>query len=545
MAISQGLQGIKESIGSFKALGAVMAKTALGQKALTAAQVVGAATMKVLNFVMSLNPVFLIVAGITALVAAFKIFSSSTVDVTELNKKLNETFEAQNKALDETIAKTKKLGEQRLESIKSTNELELQRLEQEGASAEEIHAKKLQILKEENEQVLKNLKTDEEARKAQMKQLQGENKAKRMLLNLARKLGKDDLAKEISDEVKANKEKYDTLNAQHGDYNHKKNESDKQYQKQKEALDHQENERIKRENKEKLDRYKAYLADRLKARRAIEDAEFELFRDFEERERQLRKRALEDIESDESLLRNEKEERKRQVEKKFNEEELLRAGEFFELRKVQTLDQERTISDLVIQEHTQRAKKTTQISIEQRKKDLEDRIANQEFALSMASEGFSIMADLANTFAGESEEAQKRAFRINKAAGIAQATIDTYLGAQKAYASQLIPADPSSPLRAAIAAGVAVAGGLARIAAIARTKFEGGGSVSAGGGASGGGGIGGGATSRPAEFNVVGNTGNNQLAQTLGSGTMKAYVVGADVTTQQSLDRNKIDTATL
>jgi hypothetical protein len=62
-----------------------------------------------------------------------------------------------------------------------------------------------------------------------------------------------------------------------------------------------------------------------------------------------------------------------------------------------------------------------------------------------------------------------------KATAIAATTIDTYLGAQKAYASQLIPGDPSSPIRAAIAAAIAVAGGIKNVRAIARTPIPGGG----------------------------------------------------------------------
>lgn len=62
-----------------------------------------------------------------------------------------------------------------------------------------------------------------------------------------------------------------------------------------------------------------------------------------------------------------------------------------------------------------------------------------------------------------------------KATAIAATTIDTYLGAQKAYASQLIPGDPSSPIRAAIAAAIAVAGGIRNVRAIQRTPIPGGG----------------------------------------------------------------------
>jgi len=45
-------------------------------------------------------------------------------------------------------------------------------------------------------------------------------------------------------------------------------------------------------------------------------------------------------------------------------------------------------------------------------------------------------------------------------------------------------------------------------------------------------------------FNVVGNSGLNQLAQ-LQQQPMKAYVVSGDVTSAQSLDRNRIENATL
>jgi len=45
-------------------------------------------------------------------------------------------------------------------------------------------------------------------------------------------------------------------------------------------------------------------------------------------------------------------------------------------------------------------------------------------------------------------------------------------------------------------------------------------------------------------FNVVGNSGMNQLAQ-LQQTPAKAYVVSGDVTSAQSLDRNRIENATL
>jgi len=139
-------------------------------------------------------------------------------------------------------------------------------------------------------------------------------------------------------------------------------------------------------------------------------------------------------------------------------------------------------------------------------------------------------------FAGESESQQRRAFNINKVVGISQAVIST---AQGIMAQLAVPQDALTGANF-VKAGIVAATGAAQIATIAKTKFQGGSSSVSGVSSSTGGG-----DSRPANFNVVGNDGNNQLAESLGGQVMKAYVVGADVTTQQSLDRNKIGTATL
>jgi hypothetical protein len=60
--------------------------------------------------------------------------------------------------------------------------------------------------------------------------------------------------------------------------------------------------------------------------------------------------------------------------------------------------------------------------------------------------------------------------KIGKALAIATTTIDTYIGAQKAFNSQLT-LTPDSPIRAAIAAASAVIAGLARVRSIVQTKI--------------------------------------------------------------------------
>jgi hypothetical protein len=177
--------------------------------------------------------------------------------------------------------------------------------------------------------------------------------------------------------------------------------------------------------------------------------------------------------------------------------------------------------------------------------ELQRERALQDAKLSLASESLGAISNLVNTFAGKSEESQKRAFKITKAMNIAQAVMDTYKGANAIFASAA--ANPSTilfPAQPFITAGIAIASGLANVATIARQEFQGGSSTGGGGG---GGGVANAVTamSAPANFNVVGNTGTNQLADTLGSSPMKAYVVAGDVTSAQSLERNKIQQSTI
>lgn len=115
----------------------------------------------------------------------------------------------------------------------------------------------------------------------------------------------------------------------------------------------------------------------------------------------------------------------------------------------------------------------TKMDDEAKEKDMQRTRDLTDFKLEQQS---SLMADMAAILGKES--------KAGKAFSIAQTTIDTYLGAQKAYTSQLIPGDPSSIVRAAIAAGAAVAAGLKnvqKIAGVKDPKFEKGGLMSIGG----------------------------------------------------------------
>lgn len=165
---------------------------------------------------------------------------------------------------------------------------------------------------------------------------------------------------------------------------------------------------------------------------------------------------------------------------------------------------------------------------------------SQSFKFKATLDGLSAIASITELFGKKSEKAAKKAFQVQKAANIATALITTYQNATSAYASQFTPVPtPDSPIRGGIAAGIAVASGLANVAKISQQQFEGGGSI--GGGTSA---VSGSIPTQAPSFNVVGNSGVNQLAQ-LQQQPVQAYVVSGQVTTAQSLDRNRVENATL
>jgi hypothetical protein len=157
----------------------------------------------------------------------------------------------------------------------------------------------------------------------------------------------------------------------------------------------------------------------------------------------------------------------------------------------------------------------------------------------MGLSALSILNDAFQMSAGKSEKDQRKAFKAQKAFNLASAVTNTYLAVASALA--LNPKDSLFPGQRFVEAGLAGAAGAVQIANIAKTKFEGGASADTSGG--GGGGVTAPTMSAP-QFNVVGQSGVNQLAS-LNQQPVQAYVVSGQVTSQQALDRNRLENATL
>lgn len=273
------------------------------------------------------------------------------------------------------------------------------------------------------------------------------------------------------------------------------------------------------ETKKKLDQLKNQRAGyQLSIKQIDKDASDKAAKDAEDRNKKKDKDNEKEFESYEKL-----EYKKAQL---LKHSELTLQGHIDATTKLQTDAAEHELAIL-----NAKATKALQIDEKAHSKKVE-----------LAKAGLDAIAQITELFGKRSEKAARNAFRIQKAANIASALITTYQSATSAYASQFTPVpDPSSPVRGAVAAGIAIASGLANVAKIGQQKFEGGGSTGGGGGASV---PNAGTIPQAPSFNVVGNSGINQLAELQQTPT-KAYVVSGDVTTAQSLDRNRIENATL
>jgi hypothetical protein len=221
--------------------------------------------------------------------------------------------------------------------------------------------------------------------------------------------------------------------------------------------------------------------------------------------------------------------------RKETEERLKKeAEEFFEKGKQSEIDaanlkleQEKILADGIVE-----INKNSDETIAYNKKLIEDKAAADKKILRQQE------IDATSQMLGILSDILGRSSKAGKAVAIAQALINTYQG---------ITAGVKLGYPAAIpAVAAATVTGFKAVKQIIATKVDGSGSGGAPSIGGGGGGAGSGGAQAPS-FNVVGNSGVNQIAQTLGQPQppIQAVVVANNVTTAQSANRNIVQNASL
>ena len=182
-----------------------------------------------------------------------------------------------------------------------------------------------------------------------------------------------------------------------------------------------------------------------------------------------------------------------------------------------------------------------EFSKNQEKKELDTAQYVADAKESIQANSLMAMSNLIQAFANQNEKNAEKAFNLQKGLAIVETLINTSVAIMK-VAKETTDFTPPQAIRVAnmVAMGVA---GAAQVAAISSQKFNpsgaSGGSVpSPSGGAST-------APSQAPSFNVVGQSGFNQIAGALGQQPpTQAFVVAGDVTTAQQLQNNTIQQAT-
>jgi hypothetical protein len=143
MALQQGISGIFDSIDSFKLLGNQLMQFSIIQKIVTAGQ-------RLFNAVMSANPIGLLIAAITALIAAgtalFIFFKNSAAAA----KENEDAVKAHTKALDDHITAREKASKQ----LKVSNEQEIAMAKATGQTTKAIRALELQLAQKSLEDIV-------------------------------------------------------------------------------------------------------------------------------------------------------------------------------------------------------------------------------------------------------------------------------------------------------------------------------------------------------------------------------------------------------
>lgn len=376
-----------------------------------------------------------------------------------------------------------------------------------------------------------------------------------------------------------------------GQYIRKKDKKDREKD-EKEASD-KSIDNAKNEAKARTDAYKKYKEDRKAIEREIQDLIIDGMIEGEEKERaqinEKYKRAIEDVKTNEKylkaertkiiqLLNDEQANELKAIEDAKHQEELERkrqqavelataesqakADILAQLELIENAREDATLSQqdreinavrdkyfTLIQEATKYGYDVTAIEAQQQqeidkiKQDAADKDMERQKKLNAEKVeavrgGLQAIGGLAEAWAGKDKERQKKAFKVQKAANIATATIDTYKGATAAFASA------GNPILGAVFAALVIAAGVANIMKIKNTQFD-----------AGGGGTPSASTSSAAvpqsvqptfAFQGSGNNANNLNSQNdLSNITVKAVVSETEITSAQQKVSKYQDNAVL
>ena len=512
MAISQGVQAIGESVDSFRQLGAVIRSTTLFQKALSAATaiqtfVTNGATLaaKALRGALVATGVGALVVGVGLLIANFDKVKKVVMNLVPALSIVGDVVMGIVNTVTDFIGVTSDASRS-LDKMVSDSQKTLRKnqdfLDTQGDKYDDYTKRKIQA----------NIDYAAKVKEVAEDETRTEAEKIKYLKDLRDKADRD-IAQADKDRKAENDKKA-------------KEEQDKIDAKNKEASDKRkaEQDKIKEQARKDAEDLANAKAKQLENTKALENEITQAIGDAQDKNAEAFMSAHE-------------------------VEERATNDKYFRLKEL-AIQQGRDINDIEIQQMNEI--NDVRLKSQAEKKERDDATAAEDIAReqAVADAKLSIQnAQLDNVTAGigvlkgvfeKNKSIQKGLLIAENAAGIAKIIINTMAANAKALALGPVLAPPTI-LANNITAGISVA---SSIAATAK------GLSALGGGSSGGGAnlpSGGGQAPAPPQFNIVGQSGTNQLAQTIAGQQNKpieAFVVSSAVTNSQALDRNRVKTAT-
>jgi hypothetical protein len=589
MAFTQGIDGLLEAGDAFKKLGAKAMQYSVVQKVVTAGQ-------KLWNLALSASPIGVLIVAITALIAAGYLLVKYFQDQAEETEKATASINEHNKALNKQNQELEK-SQTRLEK---SNKFQEDYAKASGKSTEEIrklnikHAEEELALARKNKELAKATYLREKDILTSLKANGADDEVIKKQEELVKKAGesatemREIAQKEYNELVDLKKQqRIEIKQEQTNEIKDKKDAAKTSYDAQKQAIDNelkqiQEfNKQAKEQNAARLrtdqeneeyaitEKYKEQIA--LFQKHGKDTSQLEIAQanelngvrlkyqeeDYKQKEEARQKEldaikeanekriALEDqqFELQQSLNQTQKEKEIADLVKSYEDKFAIANGNA-ELEKQLTEQQKidlGLIEDKYRKEKEAKDKEAAEKEIQAALAVQQQKAALQQQGLDTALQGVQLIASVFEKQKG----VQKAAVIAESAIGIAKMIISNKIanaGALASPANILVPGT-AAPIIAMnnISTGIGIA---ANIAATAKAlKTLGGGSAPSSSPLGGGGGTGGGGAMAP-QFNTIGSSGINQLA-TLQQQPVQAYVVSGEVTSAQSLDRNRVQNATL
>ena len=590
LSLVEFAKGLNDSTGLFSKLGKKIKSYTVVQKIATWAQ-------RMWNLAMAANPLMTIVVAITAVIAAGYALVTMFSDSAEQSEKNTKAIEAQTEAIEEQ----NKANQERLKELKKTISQEQELLKVQGADKETLR-------KKEEEGLKKLFKKTQELRNQANKDLVfSQIKAKSLQAGnyedeFESQKEQTEALKGIRDSHQKDVEKYlEELNGLSHKYRvediKEENQTNKdRISRQKElnnTLRKLQIENIEDEQERKLESFD-YEASLQRKKLVLEGANRKLLLEFDKSTQRKRRKLIKEEEAKvaedirKTLIDTEEEKReeeKRLLEKSYNEKlELamkyyradskqakdLEAAKKIALQKQQDKFKEeddkkaaeesaKASEKLVLKQESELLSFEAQRELIKEREGLllADKTINDKDRLTLKKQfkaASEKLDDLEAQAAKEKSEKTEQGLNqlsdlvgkntvAGKGMSIASATINTYQGVTDALAAKTIT--PFETALKFVNAGAILANGLKTVKQMAAVKIP---NASGGAGTGGASSPSGGSISQPPAFNVVGASGTSQLADAIGSQSKeptRAYVVSADVTTSQEMDRNTIEGASI